>query len=226
MSLHTLLPSLQPLAASVVPVNFQQQPFAWLDLSVYNTEIFTYPIDEKALLHSYITDILAKKNVVVGVGGYAEERDFYKLSPNFHTTEAPRSIHLGIDIWLPAETPAFAVLNGKIHSFKDNNSFGNYGGTIIVEHMFQNTTFYTLYGHLSRKSLSNLVVGKSIKAGEQIATLGNPTENGNWSPHLHFQIIADMLGNEGDFFGVAAKSEQEKYLDLCPNPNLLLNIPL
>lgn len=226
MLLTTLLPTLQAQSASIVPIDFQKQSFAWLDLSVNNTEIFRYPIDEKALLDTYIIAKLAQLGVTVGVGGYAEERDFYKLSPNFHTTEVPRSIHLGIDIWLPAETHVFAVLAGKIHSFKDNNSFGNYGGTIILEHCFQNTTFYTLYGHLSRKSVTNLVCGQEVKSGEKIATLGKASENGNWSPHLHFQIIADMLGNEGDFFGVAAKSEQTKYLHLCPNPNLLLNIPV
>jgi murein DD-endopeptidase MepM/ murein hydrolase activator NlpD len=222
---NSFLLSLQPLAKNVVEFNFQQESFVWLDLSVSNKDILNYTIDNHALLHNYITDTLALKKAKVGVGGYGEERDFYKLSPNFHTTDTPRSIHLGIDIWQTAHSPVFAVLAGEIHSFKDNSGFGNYGGTIILQHKFEGVIFYSLYGHLSCKSLQNLYKGKKIVAGEQIATLGQAHENGNWSPHLHFQLIADMANQEGDYFGVAPKHEKEKYLAICPNPNLLLNIP-
>ncbi|GAB4337766.1 MAG: hypothetical protein OHK0038_16240 [Flammeovirgaceae bacterium] len=219
------LKKLQKFAHLVVPFDFAQEPFAWLDLSSENQAIFKFPVNENALLDEYIKHILIKKGVKIGIGGYAEERAFYKLSPHFHTSDTPRSIHLGIDIWAEALTPVFAVLDGKIHSFQFNHHFGDYGGTIILQHDFENKTFYTLYGHLSVKSLENLFEGKKIKGGEQIANFGIPKENGNWSPHLHFQIITDMLGKKGDFFGVAPKNQKEYYLSICPNPNTLLNIP-
>jgi 4-aminobutyrate aminotransferase-like enzyme len=82
-----------------------------------------------------------------------------------------------------------------------------------------------LYGHLSRSSLSGLEVGKKVKKGEQIATVGDSSENGGWPPHLHFQLTADMLGLSGGFPGVAPPSKRNVWLSICPDPNLILQIP-
>ncbi|NJX16961.1 peptidoglycan DD-metalloendopeptidase family protein, partial [Tamlana crocina] len=72
--------------------------------------------------------------------------------------------------------------------------------------------------------LKDLEVGQIVKQGEQIAALGNPSENGNYAPHLHFQIIYDMEGKEGDYPGVASKREIGRYLQNCPDPDLLVKI--
>jgi hypothetical protein len=40
-----------------------------------------------------------------------------------------------------------AALDGRVHSFQNNDSLGNYGPTIILEHQVEDLTFYTLYGH-------------------------------------------------------------------------------
>ena len=55
--------------------------------------------------------------------------------------------------------------------------------------------FYTLYGHLSRDSLDGLSPGKPVRRGERIAYIGTHEVNGGWPPHLHLQIIGDMLGH-------------------------------
>jgi hypothetical protein len=54
-------------------------------------------------------------------------------------------------------------------------------------------------------------------------------ENGQWPPHLHFQIVVDMeipiaIGRKGDYPGVCKLSEKEKYLNNCPNPDLILQM--
>ena len=49
-------------------------------------------------------------------------------------------------------------------------------------------------------------------------------ENGNWPPHLHFQIIEDMELKEGDYPGVCTSANREKYLANCPNPDLILTL--
>jgi peptidoglycan LD-endopeptidase LytH len=49
-------------------------------------------------------------------------------------------------------------------------------------------------------------------------------ENGNWPPHLHFQLIADMEGWKGDYPGVCKYSEREKWLGNCPDPDLVLDL--
>ena len=45
--------------------------------------------------------------------------------------------------------------------------------------------------------------------------------NGNWAPHLHFQILLDLLDYTEDFPGVQTYQEQDLWADLCPDPNLL-----
>jgi len=80
---------------------------------------------------------------------------------------------LGIDITAIAGTEIFAPLEGSVHSFQNNSSFGDYGPTIILEHNLDGEIFYTLYGHLSLNSLDELSEGKEIKKGQKIAELGD-----------------------------------------------------
>ena len=55
--------------------------------------------------------------------------------------------------------------------------------------------------------------------------MGDATENGGWPPHLHFQIITDLLDLSTNFPGVARASERALWTSLSPDPNLLLSIP-
>ncbi|MFC2104942.1 peptidoglycan DD-metalloendopeptidase family protein, partial [Bacteroidota bacterium] len=152
------------------------------------------------------------------------DRLIYKRSSLFDGDEEPRSIHLGIDIWLEAGTPIYSPLPGIIHSFKRNNEFGDYGPTLILEHLIEGETFYTLYGHLSLESIENKEKGLQVRRGDTIAHIGDENVNGNWPPHLHFQVITDLLGNEGDFPGVAPSSAKEYFQKLCVDPNYILKI--
>ena len=67
----------------------------------------------------------------------------------------------------------------KIHSFKNNSNFGDYGPTIVIEHEIEFLKFYTLYGHLSTKSLNQIEIGQQFNRGDKIAELGIPAENGD-----------------------------------------------
>jgi peptidoglycan LD-endopeptidase LytH len=84
--------------------------------------------------------------------------------------------------------------------------------------------FYSLYGHLSLNSLKNLEEGKRIRRGEVFTEFGMRFENGNWPPHLHFQIILDMQDWEGDYPGVCKFSERALWLNNCPDPDLILQM--
>src|SRR5262249_30625654 len=101
---------------------------------------------------------------------------------------------------------------------------GDYGATIILTHLLDETSFYTLYGHLSLNSIKNLREGDRISKGDYFAELGIPAENGQWPPHLHFQIIKDLQGWSGDYPGVCKYSEREVYLANCPDPELILQM--
>ena len=157
-------------------------------------------------------------------GGYLEPRSLY-TSDDFDTMgnygRESRTIHLGIDFWLPAETPVHVPFDGVITTVTNNNKYKEYGGLIIVKHQIEAIEFYTLYGHLSLASLTNKKVGDTVQKGSCLGFLGTTEENGSWAPHLHFQVLLSMLNYENDFPGVAYYSQITIWKSICPNPNLL-----
>ena len=160
------------------------------------------------------------------VNGYGEVRPFYS-TPAYRREgncgPEYRTVHLGVDFWAEANTPVHAPLDGIVHAVYNNEGDKDYGPTIILSHSNGPTIFFSLYGHLSKESLSLLEAGERVLAGELIGWLGNPKENGNWVPHLHFQLISDMLDNEFDFPGVAYPVEAHVWKDICPNPSFLFD---
>lgn len=209
------------------------QPLMTLDVTDADIMKMDFTSDNQALKDIDISDLKAFTAYIetvldnyqkVGIGGYGEDRDIYRRSSLFKEEDGYRCIHLGIDIWVPAGTPIYAPINAWVHSFRDNNRFGDYGATIILEHHLNDVTFYTLYGHLSRSSLSGHYNGMEILKEEHVAEVGDSNENGQWPPHLHFQLISDMLDYRGDFPGVAPPAQKEYYLNICPNPEKLVKI--
>ncbi|CAN5595688.1 hypothetical protein BH23BAC1_BH23BAC1_19300 [soil metagenome] len=209
--------------APLLEIPLTEENICIIDLSEKNRVLYQMDLTDTGQFTQCIFEHIQKSGAMVGVGGYAENRPLYSRSENFAGPEL-RTIHLGIDIWAPADTVVYAPLVGKIHTFKNNAGFGNYGPTIILEHHLESHNFYTLYGHLTLESLATITPGQEISKGELLGRIGNVDENGSWPPHLHFQIITDLEGHEGDFPGVAAPSEADDYLKICPDPNLILNI--
>jgi len=194
-----------------------------LDFSPTNPDMESLDLANTAAFDGYVTQQIKDSGSLYGIGGYLEHRAIYRRSAVFATAEADfRNIHLGIDIWTKAGAPIFAPLDGKIHSFQDNSGFGNYGATIILEHELDGKKLYSLYGHLLLSNLKDLELGQKVRSGELLAQVGPFPENGDWPPHLHFQLIRDLMGNVGDFPGVCSKREIDIYTTICPDPNLIL----
>jgi murein DD-endopeptidase MepM/ murein hydrolase activator NlpD len=197
-------------------------PAVWVpDLTAANPALHQLNLTDTAAFEAYIFGEMARRQTPVAVGGYAENRFLYQRSAHFQGEE-PRTVHLGVDVWAAAGTPVYAPLAGRLHSFANNDRFGDYGYTVIVAHELAGQSFYTLYGHLSARSMGLWQPGRAVAAGELLAWLGPPAENGHWPPHLHFQIIADLQGSHGDYLGVARPSQAAAYLANCPDPNLIL----
>lgn len=196
-----------------------------IDLSISNADLSKIDIKNADDFENYIESILRKNDAKIAFGGYNEERNLYKSSRLFNDEEnEERNIHIGMDLWIKAETSILAALEGTVHSFDFNAGKGNYGPTIILKHKIENQTFYTLYGHLSVESIENLEIGTTFKKGQKMANLGDASVNGGYAPHLHFQIIKDIRDYLGDYPGVCSKKDLDYYLDNCPDPNLLLKI--
>jgi len=201
------------------------------DLSIGSRELGTLAevADVEQFTH-HLFERMQAANSQVGIGRYNEARPIY-TSDIFRSegSDGPewRTVHLGLDVFVEAGTPVLAPLDGVVHSFRNNSSHLDYGPTIILQHTVaeQQLTFFTLYGHLSADSLADLYEGKPIARGTTFARIGDASINGGWPPHLHFQIITDLLDRVGEFPGVARPGQLATWLSLSPDPNLVICIP-
>ncbi|HKT37762.1 MAG TPA: phosphotransferase, partial [Ktedonobacterales bacterium] len=189
----------------LVEPDLATEPAVIFDLSIGSRDLGNVPDFEDA--DTFTRNLFAQmeaEGARVGIGRYNETRpiyttDAYKIAGN----DGPewRTVHLGLDVFMAAGAPVFAPLDGMVHSFRNNDAPKDYGPTIILEHSVDidagdidagALTFYTLYGHLSLDSLDGLSVGMPVARGARIARMGDETVNGDWPPHLHFQIITDL----------------------------------
>lgn len=212
----------------VLDRNIPLSKYVPIHLSAKNKLLQDIDVSSSDTLGRFINKQIKDQNGLVGFGGYNETRRIYQRSLHFKklNADSERNIHLGIDLWCEAETPIYAPLDATVHSFKNNLNYGDYGPTIILKHNIKDVMFYTLYGHLSLNSIANLKLGQVVKQGQELATLGDASVNGDYPPHLHFQIIKDIRDYKGDYPGVCSLSDLEFYLNNCPDPNLLLKLKI
>ena len=99
-----------------------------------------------------------------------------RVHPIFGTTRA----HNGIDIDTDTGDPVLAARSGEVILA---GTRGGYGKTVVLYH---GLGYSTLYGHLSRISVS---VGQDVSSGDRIGDAGST----GWStgPHLHFELRID-----------------------------------
>lgn len=212
-------------AAKVIAPTIPYSEYIPLDLSVSNSEIQNTTLELATDYEHYIENYLAFHKGKIAYGGYLEKRNLYKRSTVFKTENTEeRDIHIGLDLWINDAAPIHAALDGKIHSFQNNTALGDYGPTIILEHEINGFHFHTLYGHLSEESLVGKNVGERVTKAQMIGTLGLPPINGDYAPHLHFQLILDMENKFGDYPGVCNEKRLDYYSENCPNPLWLLKI--
>jgi murein DD-endopeptidase MepM/ murein hydrolase activator NlpD len=218
--------SLQNYSSAFIPIleTFVLEEYMPLDLSTENSALDGVDITNAEVCQRHIDSILRENRAEVAYGGYLEQRNLYNGNGHFLASEDKRNVHLGMDFWAKAGTGVRVPIAGRVHSFRNNDTSGDYGPTIVLEHILEGMKFHTLYGHLSVESLNGLFVGKEYGKGEILASLGTPDINVNYAPHLHFQIIEDMVDYKGDYPGVSTTKELEYFANNCPNPNFLLKV--
>nr|WP_042500033.1 peptidoglycan DD-metalloendopeptidase family protein [Algibacter lectus] len=210
---------------SVLDANIPKSKYIPISLSESNDVLNVIDVSSSDVLADFVNTHIKNHNAEVAYGGYLEVRNIYKRSTHFSSqAEEERNIHLGVDLWCSAGTSIFAPFDSVVHSFNNNENFGDYGPTIILKHHISGVDFYTLYGHLSLASIDNLEVGQRFKQADKIAELGDASINGDYPPHLHFQIIKDIQGFKGDYPGVCSKTDLTFYERNCPDPKLILNL--
>jgi 4-aminobutyrate aminotransferase-like enzyme/Ser/Thr protein kinase RdoA (MazF antagonist) len=219
-----------PGFASIVDVDLRAPAtqIEVFDLSVGSLLLSGDP-DENAAepLTQRLFERMRRSGAVIGVNGYDEARVFY-TAPAFmgeRPLDETRTVHVAIDLTLPAGAPIYAPLDGVVHGFENATDRLDYGPVIVLRHDADGVPFYTLYGHLSAESLEGLHVGKCINRGERFAAFGAAPVNGDWWPHVHVQVITDMLDIPCNFNGSALASQRAVWKSISPDPNLILQIP-
>lgn len=218
-------------AAPILESDLHTAPSVVFDLSVGSGFLGAAPdVSETQNLTQMIFPAMQNAGASVGIGRYNEARLLY-TSPLFGASENPteerRTIHLGIDLFAASGTPIHAPLEGIVHAVAINTAPLDYGPLVILRHATgEGAEFFTLYGHLSRIDFDAVNIGQRILRGQQFASIGDVHENGGWVPHLHFQIILDLLDHHSNFPGVANASQRGVWTSLSPDPNLLLGIPV
>jgi 4-aminobutyrate aminotransferase-like enzyme/Ser/Thr protein kinase RdoA (MazF antagonist) len=216
-------------AAPVIPA-LREGNCIVLDLSVASTLLGADPANAaEPRATPAIRSLLLQAGAPVAVGRYNEARPVY-AAPQFaggpNPTGERRTIHLGIDLFVDPGTLVSTPFDATVHAFADNQALLDYGPVVILKHKIRDgLEFFTLYGHLSRESLATLHIGDGLTRGQSFARIGAASENGGWTPHLHFQIILDPLDQSTDFPGVAFASQRDVFTSISPDPNLILGIP-
>lgn len=207
----------------VIDPSYSQSKFFPIDLSVQNKHWTHNDITDITVFKEYLNKKKQETGKCIAYGGYLEQRALYRNSSRFQEDET-RDIHLGLDLWAPAGTSIHALLDGKIHSYAHNNDAGNYGPTLILEHTWKGQALYSLYGHLSIADMKHWKIGKVYHAGDIIAHLGEPSENGGYAPHLHLQLMRDMGHFKGDYPGVASADQVKQYQQNLIDPGSFLEL--
>ena len=217
-------------AAPVLDVDPSVVPCLVLDLGVGSPFLGADPRHVgTGPLTARIFGEMKKAGVTLAVGRYDEARAIYlseAFAPGGKATDERRTVHLGIDLFVEPGATVRAPLPGLVHVLANNAAPQDYGPLVILRHETgDGTPFYTLYGHLTEETLHGLALGQRVEAGQAIARVGAPPTNGDWPPHLHLQLILDLLARDADFPGVALPSQRSVWTSLSPDPNLLLRIP-
>lgn len=191
---------------------------------------------------------MVEAGAAVGWGKYGEDRAIYQ-SEHFKAGSAAasaRTLHLGVDLMVPAHTPLFAPAAGSVHSFAVNTNALDYGPALILRHGDDQQAWFSLYGHCSPRTYQlwqhrahaggasmspadstghvlSTSQGFAVEAGDLIGWVGEAPTNGGWPPHLHFQIMTvdpwTHSGSAGDFAGVCPTADWEKtWGEWVPSP--------
>ncbi len=110
--------------------------------------------------------------------------------------------HKGIDLAGDIGTPIYAAADGTVRNAGEASGFGQW---VVLDHVRDGQLVATVYGHIDTYSVE---VGQQVRAGQQIATIGNRGQS--TGPHLHWEVWPGGWGTTA--------VDPQPYYDSAPAP--------
>lgn len=218
---HQLAGVLQPHPARqekrVLPLTDAQDPLCKANIDG----------DVGAMLASY-AQAQAVHGFTLGLGPWGEQRAVYAAGffESALIAGQRRSQHLGLDLFAPAGTALHTPLAARVAGLAICPEAQGYGGVVLLEHEPEpGLRFASLWGHLSHDSVRRLRVGQSLPAGALLAQMGEVSENGGWTPHVHVQLALPPYADVTAIPGVGEPEFQAVWADLFPRPDAFAGVP-
>lgn len=214
--------------APMLEIDPRREPCLVVDLSAAGPLLNAPDADNsEPALTARIRDAMRAARVRIAVGRYDELRPPYASARDTSDPSDPRVVHLGVDVFAEPGMMVHAPIGGVVHDAGESTSALGFGPTVVLRHETDDgVPFFTLYGHLDREALSLCPRGRAVSPGGQLGRIGTADVNGGWTPHVHFQLVADLLGLGRRVPGIGHLSQREAWRLLSPNPNLILGIPV
>jgi murein DD-endopeptidase MepM/ murein hydrolase activator NlpD len=112
-----------------------------------------------------------------------------------------------VDFNVPERSRIYSPADARVvETWHDEDSRGGWGGRIALE---LKPRLILLLAHLGKIRVRP---GSRVRAGQLLGNVGDPTNNGNWFPHLHAQMVRGNFAKV-DGYGAFSVGNQRKFPD-------------
>jgi 4-aminobutyrate aminotransferase-like enzyme len=124
-----------------------------------------------------------------------------------------------MDFFTTPGTEVLAVLDGEIVAVSKTGE----DTAVVLQHepVPGQIRFFSIYRYLSPESVQGLEAGQKVGKGDQLGDVGDSI----LPPHLHFQFALDLLDYGVKLPGASTPDERHMWTSICPDPNLVLQVP-
>jgi murein DD-endopeptidase MepM/ murein hydrolase activator NlpD len=181
-------------------------------------------IRDQIQLQEYADQLMRENKTNWAVSDFGENREFmFTELGHDQMVSQQRFMHLGLDIWVPVNTPIYAPLTGEVVLSEYESGEGNYGGLVIMKHKFNDLVIYAVYGHLAKDQLP--AVNTVIATGEKIGLIGEMDSNGGYFYHTHLQVLTEA-GYQNGFAhkGYSTPEQFQNHQEFCLDPRFLFKL--
>ncbi len=203
-------------------ININNESLKWKKL---HPELFSESEKNPFLIpeisQKMINDIHLELSVDWSYGGYLEDRS--NIWTGSYMEKNKNFIHLGIDFHVRQGTLVAVDYDSKVLIVdNDNDMDGGWGPRVILKpYLPQEKPIFLIYSHLQNIRCK---MDDFLHAGDVLAEIGGPPNNGNWAPHLHVQAVVEKYLMEfiaNDIYlldGYGKAEEIEKLRETFPDP--------